>query len=285
MASTACFLHHHALTTAASARSSSSSQRQVVNINKHNQVVICRAQKQAAGQEEESGANVSRRLALTVLIGAVALGSKVSPADAAYGESANVFGKPKSNTDFLPYVGKGFKLSIPAKWNPSKEVEYPGQVLRYEDNFDTTTNVAVTITPTDKKSIGDYGPPEEFLTQVDYLLGKQAYFGKTDSEVDYLLGKQAYFGKTDSEGGFDSGAVATANILESSSQAVDGKQYYYISVLTRTADGDEGGKHQLITATVKDGKLYILKAQAGDKRWFKGARKFVENTATSFSVA
>jgi photosystem II oxygen-evolving enhancer protein 2 len=56
-------------------------------------------------------------------------------------------------------------------------------------------------------------------------------------------------------------------------------------VLTRTADGDEGGKHQLITATVKDGKLYICKAQAGDKRWFKGARKFVESTASSFSVA
>lgn len=264
MASTACFLHHHALTTA-SARSSSS-QRQVVNV-KQNQIVICRAQKQAA-QEEDGAVNVSRRLALTVLIGAAALGSKVSPADAAYGESANVFGKPKTNTDFLPYVGEGFKLSIPAKWNPSKEVEYPGQVLRYEDNFDTTSNVAVTITPTDKKAITDYGSPAEFLTKVDYLLGKQAYFGKTDSE-----------------GGFDSGAVATANILESSSQVVDGKPYYYLSVLTRTADGDEGGKHQLITATVKDGKLYICKAQAGDKRWFKGARKFVESSASSFSVA
>ncbi|CAL9013260.1 unnamed protein product [Prunus brigantina] len=264
MASTACFLHHHALTTA-SARSSSS-QRQVVNV-KQNQIVICRAQKQAV-QEEDGAVNVSRRLALTALIGAAALGSKVSPADAAYGESANVFGKPKTNTDFLPYVGEGFKLSIPAKWNPSKEVEYPGQVLRYEDNFDTTSNVAVTITPTDKKSITDYGSPAEFLTKVDYLLGKQAYFGKTDSE-----------------GGFDSGAVATANILESSSQVVDGKPYYYLSVLTRTADGDEGGKHQLITATVKDGKLYICKAQAGDKRWFKGARKFVESSASSFSVA
>jgi len=56
-------------------------------------------------------------------------------------------------------------------------------------------------------------------------------------------------------------------------------------VLTRTADGDEGGKHQLITATVSDGKLYICKAQAGDKRWFKGARKGVEKAASSFSVA
>lgn len=79
--------------------------------------------------------------------------------------------------------------------------------------------------------------------------------------------------------------MATANILESSSTVVNGKPYYSITVLTRTADGDEGGKHQLITAAVKDGKLYICKAQAGDKRWFKGARKFVESTASSFSVA
>ena len=82
--------------------------------------------------------------------------------------AANVFGKPKTNTDFVPYNGDGYKLSLPAKWNPSKEVEYPGQVLRYEDNFDSTTNVAVMITPTDKKSITDFGSPEEFLSKVYY---------------------------------------------------------------------------------------------------------------------
>lgn len=84
-----------------------------------------------------------------------------------------MFGKPKTNTEFLPYNGDGFKLSIPSKWNPSKEVEYPGQVLRYEDNFDSTSNVAVMITPTDKKSITEFGSPEEFLSKVllySYLL-------------------------------------------------------------------------------------------------------------------
>uniref|UniRef100_A0A5B7BSB2 23 kDa subunit of oxygen evolving system of photosystem II n=1 Tax=Davidia involucrata TaxID=16924 RepID=A0A5B7BSB2_DAVIN len=262
MASTACFLHHHTLSTP----TRSSSQRHLPAV-KPNQQLVCRAQKQAV-HDDDSTAAVSRRLALTVLIGAAAIGTKVSPADAAYGEAANVFGKPKTNTDFLPYNGDGFKILIPSKWNPSKEVEYPGQVLRYEDNFDTTSNVAVMVTPTDKKSITDYGSTEDFL-----------------SKVDYLLGKQAYFGKTDAEGGFDPDAVATANILESSTPVIGGKQYYFLSVLTRTADGDEGGKHQLIIATVKDGKLYICKAQAGDKRWFKGARKFVESTASSFSVA
>nr|4RTI_A Chain A, Oxygen-evolving enhancer protein 2, chloroplastic [Spinacia oleracea] len=186
----------------------------------------------------------------------------------AYGEAANVFGKPKKNTEFMPYNGDGFKLLVPSKWNPSKEKEFPGQVLRYEDNFDATSNLSVLVQPTDKKSITDFGSPEDFLSQVDYLLGKQAYFGKTDSE-----------------GGFDSGVVASANVLESSTPVVDGKQYYSITVLTRTADGDEGGKHQVIAATVKDGKLYICKAQAGDKRWFKGAKKFVESATSSFSVA
>uniref|UniRef100_A0A2N9G441 23 kDa subunit of oxygen evolving system of photosystem II n=1 Tax=Fagus sylvatica TaxID=28930 RepID=A0A2N9G441_FAGSY len=260
MASTACFLHHHALTTP----TRSSSQRHVPNMKPTQ--LVCRAQKQSVHEDETNA--VSRRLALQVLIGAAAIGSKVSPADAAYGEAANVFGKPKTNTDFLPYDGEGFKLSIPAKWNPSKEREFPGQVLRYEDNFDSNSNVSVIITPTDKKVITDYGSPEDFL-----------------SKVDFLLGKQSFSGKTSSEGGFDNDAVATANILESASSVVGGKPYYFLSVLTRTADGDEGGKHQLITATVKDGKLYICKAQAGDKRWFKGARRFVESTASSFSVA
>jgi len=50
----------------------------------------------------------------------------------------------------------------------------------------------------------------------------------------------------------------------------EGKSYYRVSLLSRTADGDEGGEHQLFTAAVSNGKLYILKLQAGDKRWFRG---------------
>lgn len=57
---------------------------------------------------------------------------------------ANVFGKPKTNTDFLPVSGEGFRILVPAKWNPSKEVEFPGQVLMYEDNFDTPSAMLVS---------------------------------------------------------------------------------------------------------------------------------------------
>ncbi|NP_001310827.1 Oxygen-evolving enhancer protein 2, chloroplastic [Zea mays] len=258
MASTSCFLHQSTARVAAPSPRLAAPPRSA-------QLFVCKAQKQQAAAAES---DVSRRAALALLAGVAAVGAKASPAAAAYGEAANVFGKTKKNTDFISYVGDGFKLLIPSKWNPSKEREFPGQVLRYEDNFDANSNVSVIIQPTSKKAITEYGSPEEFLSQVDYLLGKQAYGGKTDSE-----------------GGFETDAVATANVLESSTPVVDGKQYYSITVLTRTADGDEGGKHQLITATVSDGKLYICKAQAGDKRWFKGARKGVEKAAASFSVA
>ncbi|CAA6671811.1 unnamed protein product [Spirodela intermedia] len=269
MASTACFLHHHVPSTAAA---KTPSQRFAVAARPSQ--LVCRAQKQADAAEEGQAA-LSRRLALTVLVGAAAVGAKVSPLTPPSEKPvstvpmiSNVFGKPKTNTEFFSYTGEGFKIQIPSKWNPSKEVEFPGQVLRYEDNFDATSNVSVLIQPTTKKSISEYGSPEDFLGQVDYLLGKQVYGGKTDAE-----------------GGFDKNAVATANILETSTPSIAGKDYYFLSVLTRTADGDEGGKHQLITATVSGGKLYICKAQAGDKRWFKGAKKFVESAASSFNVA
>lgn len=56
------------------------------------------------------------------------------------------------------------------------------------------------------------------------------------------------------------------------------------SSLTTTADGDEGGRHQLIKATVNGGFLYICKVQVGDKRWFKGAKKEATGAIDSFTV-
>lgn len=90
MASTQCFLHHqYAITTP----TRTLSQRQVVTTKPNH--IVCKAQK----QDDVVDAVVSRRLALSVLIGAAAVGSKVSPADAAYGE-AGIF----SNTLFTIWV-------------------------------------------------------------------------------------------------------------------------------------------------------------------------------------
>lgn len=221
---------------------------------------------------EEFKAVLSRRSALVgaALAGGVASLNLVGaePSFAAYGEAANVFGKAKPATYFAPYAGQGFSLNIPAKWNPSRELgEFPNVVLRYEDNFDATNNLVVIVQPSEKSSLLDFGTPEEFLDQFKYLMGVQSFTGETASE-----------------GGFAKDTTLTASVLEAESVVKDGRDYYKISVLTRTADGDEGGKHQLFAASISDGKLYILKTQAGDKRWFKGVKKYVEGAIDSFTV-
>jgi hypothetical protein len=53
-----------------------------------------------------------------------------SPAFAAYGDSANVFGRVTNKTGFTTYQGDNFAVLLPAKWNPSRERDFPGVVLR-----------------------------------------------------------------------------------------------------------------------------------------------------------
>lgn len=85
--STQCFLSHLALSTPTTS-TRFSSQRQVVNVrSKAKQFLVCKAKKQAIQEDDGNNIIVSRRLALTVLIGGAVVGSKVSPADAAYGQS------------------------------------------------------------------------------------------------------------------------------------------------------------------------------------------------------
>merc|ERR1712032_1696578 len=107
------------------------------------------------------------------------------------------------------------------------------------------------------------------------------------NEVSYLLGNQALAKgfESKSEGGFKANQIAAASVFDVSSRKDKaGKEYYTYEILTRTADGDEGGRHQLIAATVSNGNLYMLKVQAGDKRWFKGSKKDCIGAWESFTV-
>lgn len=211
--------------------------------------------------------DLTRRSALASFAGAAALLSGAAPSLAAYGENANVFGKVTNKSGFSPYVGEGFALLLPAKWNPSKEKDFPDVVLRYEDNFDAVNNLIVIKSPTDKKSIEDFGGLDKFL-----------------SEYSFLLGKQSYVSDSVSEGGFAQGKASAASLLNQTVLDRKGKPLYKYELLVRSADGDEGGRHQLIGATVSNGQLYIIKLQAGDKRWFKGTDKECRGTFDSFSV-
>eukprot|EP00197_Chlamydomonas_leiostraca_P002026 CAMPEP_0202857334 /NCGR_PEP_ID=MMETSP1391-20130828/314_1 /ASSEMBLY_ACC=CAM_ASM_000867 /TAXON_ID=1034604 /ORGANISM="Chlamydomonas leiostraca, Strain SAG 11-49" /LENGTH=247 /DNA_ID=CAMNT_0049536125 /DNA_START=14 /DNA_END=757 /DNA_ORIENTATION=+ len=216
-----------------------------------------------------ASAEVDRRAALGMIAGAATLLSGAAPSLAAFGDSANVFGRVTNKSGFVPYAGENYALLLPAKWNPSPEREFPGVELRYQDNGDAVNNLVVIVNKTDKKSVEDFGTPEKFLEQYSFLLGKQSYSGETQSE-----------------GGFAPNRVSAASLLDVSSEKdKKGKTYYTFQILTRTADGDEGGRHQLIKATVSNGNLYLMKIQAGDKRWFKGADKDCKQALESFTVA
>ena len=56
--------------------------------------------------------------------------ASASPSQAAFGDSANVFGKITNKSGYIPYAGNGYALLVPSKWNPSKEKEYPGVEVR-----------------------------------------------------------------------------------------------------------------------------------------------------------
>lgn len=62
--------------------------------------------------------------------------------------------------------------------------------------------------------------------------------------ISYLLGKQAYAGKTSSEGGFEDNKVSSANILEADEVTSNGKKYYKFEVLTRT--GADSGVYAIL---------------------------------------
>jgi hypothetical protein len=80
---------------------------------------------------------------------------------------------------FYGYGGEGFSLLLPSQWNPSKEREEPGVVLRYEDNGDSLNNVVVVARKADKSSIEGYGSPDEFLNKISPLLGEQVFSGES----------------------------------------------------------------------------------------------------------
>jgi hypothetical protein len=212
-------------------------------------------------------ATTGRREAL--MAGVAAAGFAAGPAFAAYGEGANVFGKPKDVEQVFTVSGDGWSTIMPSKYNVSKEQEFPGIARRWEDSFDAVNNASVTVRDVGKNSVSELGN----LDQV------------RDSVVAAFLGKQVFGGDSISEGGFAPGRFSSAAVLAQQEVTKGGKTYYEYELLTRTADGNEGGRHQLYSVAVSNGKLYVFKTQAGDKRWFKGLEKPMRASVANFTVA
>ncbi|UPR04630.1 photosystem II oxygen-evolving enhancer protein 2 [Chloropicon primus] len=225
-----------------------------------------------AASSSEDQVQVHRRALLSSLSLALPLAVSAQPSLAAYGDAANVFGSKTGNfSGATDYEGDGYKVALPANWNPSKERPFPGIDLRYVDSFDDVNNLEVIVQKSSKGSITD-SSPQEFLQSIGYILGE------TSAKVE-----------SKSEGGFAANKAAAASVLSTNTRKDgNGKSYYEYELLIRTADGNEGGRHQLISAAVSKGNLYVLRVQAGDKRWIgvgKGVREGCINAWNSFTVA
>merc|ERR1712113_763530 len=86
----------------------------------------------------------------------------------------------KINNSYASYgasADEGYSLLLPSKWNPSKEKDFPGIVLRYEDNADAVNNLIVIKRKIDKSRIEELGSPTEFLNLIclvsSHMPGKQ----------------------------------------------------------------------------------------------------------------
>lgn len=226
---------------------------------------VVRTRAEGANQAESP---VTRR-SLGALLGGALLLANSKPSFAAYGDAAKVFGsKPTNSTGFIPYEGTGFSLLLPSRWVPTEERDSREVQLRYEDTY-PANNLTVLASKTSKKSVADFGSPDQFL-----------------KENAFLFGDNVWQGNTRSEGGFKPNQVAAASVLEAEQvTGKDGKPHIYAHVLTRSADGNEGGKHHIISAVVSNGQLFIMKAQIGDKRWNKGGSRDSKTLQESFAVA
>lgn len=109
--------------------------------------------------------------------------------------------------------------------------------------------MVVIARSTDKKSVKEFGSPEDFLKELSYLFGEQTFTGVYRSSHDMqLLLFQAcrpsclyhfccYAGQTRSEGGFKPNKTSSASLLGiKQSEDKNGKAQYKYELLIRSGE-------------------------------------------------
>merc|ERR1712060_264709 len=179
------------------------------------------------------------------------------PSQAAYGEGAGVFkpNREQKDPDYVTFEGAGYTILVPQRgWNPTKAgglAMYPNLDMMLEDwNSTDVANVSVSVFPA--KGGGLPSPAD-----LSYLLGQDVWSSSATGTADT---------PTMNEQGFTTG-ISSANLLTSADKDVAGVKYKTYDILTRTADGSQGGRHHIISVAEKGGKLYVAQVMAGDKHW------------------
>jgi len=186
------------------------------------------------------------------------------------GEAARVFApsKEKKETDFQVYYGSGYTINLPMRgFNPSPPGMlglYPSIDVMWQD-YQTTDIAQVSV------QVIDSGNKVE-LGDMPYLFGKDVWDCSNNQCNERYLEEQ----------GFTTGS-SVGSLMKSESTSVDGVTYKVYDVLTRYADGGEGGRWHLIKAASKDGKTYVMQFLGGEKHWTRN-KSIAESTRDSFKI-
>lgn len=256
----------------------------------HSRRACARAAVESSSSSSRSSSNssgfwMSRRSATVQALG-LGLAAAVStvPAGSAgaaggeYGTKAPInilkpdgkFQKTKGQGSFVPVVEPGeYAAQIPAQYASTPERDLPGTVAKFTRGYGESVSI-IQLAGKGKKSVGEYGSLDAFVgSQVEKALGEQVVKVTGNTKVGdnfsdsraFVLGAEEF---TDAEGTL----------------------YYRYEILTQTADGDEGGKRNYISAAVSptSGKLYALVFQQSEKKWFKEFGKTAKATWEAFRV-
>uniref|UniRef100_A0A0F7GYQ6 PsbP-like protein 1 n=1 Tax=Erodium chrysanthum TaxID=337364 RepID=A0A0F7GYQ6_9ROSI len=154
----------------------------------------------------------------------------------------------ESKKGFIPVTDNkdGYKFLYPFGW---QEVTIEGQDKVFKDVIEPLESVSVTVIPTNKEDIREFGSPQEI--------------GET------LMKK----------------VLAPPNqkkkLLEAKERVVDGKAYYTIEFV---AQAPNYTRHALSTISIANGKFYTLTTGANERRWGKMKDK-LQTVVESFTLS
>jgi len=172
-----------------------------------------------------------------------------------------VWGTPTSiteYTDYQTYQGDGYSIELPQRgYNPTRPgglAQYPNADVMWED-AQSTDVATVSVSVFDGKPV----PSAKELVTLGFM-GTDAW----DCSIEDNCANAT--GTFQSEQGFSTPS-GSAHLVATGKQTDNGVEYVTYDVLTRYADGSQGGRHHLFKIASKGGKLYVAQFVGGEKHW------------------
>ncbi|GBF98614.1 hypothetical protein Rsub_10803 [Raphidocelis subcapitata] len=199
---------------------------------------ISRSAVRVSASAERSGVEASRRQVLQ-LAAVPALGSVLAPS------AALAAGKPPRGFNPVQDLNDNYQFLYPFGW---QEVSVDGADVVYKDVVEPLESVSVTLTPTEKADVRDFGG----IKEVAETLAK---------EVLTAPGQEV-------------------EVVSTNERETKGKMYYEFEFTAKTP---RYTRHSVAVVTANKGTFYTLSTGSNERRWGKMKEK-LNTTVRSFSL-